>query len=138
MGTKSFASFYIRVPITERIGLNGNHPFLMGLNQHLVTFSEFRKFHFNVLKERTFTHILHMGFRICCDFKIFHFEIDHLKTILMKNNYPSNFIDWRIKSFLNKLYTPKVAPQNAPKKFCFCEVLHLKFERTFKNYLVIN
>ena len=52
--------------------------------------------------------LLHRSFSICCDFKTFHFEIDHLKTILIKNNYPLNFIDSCIKLFLNKLYTPKV------------------------------
>ena len=36
-----------------------------------------------------------------------HFEIDHLKTIFIKNNYPLNFIDLCIESFLNKLYIPK-------------------------------
>ena len=45
--------------------------------------------------------LLHRSFSICCDFKIFHFEIDHLKTIHIKNNYPLNFIDWYVKSFLN-------------------------------------
>ena len=30
--------------------------------------------------------LLHRSFSICCDFKIFHFEIDSLKTILIKNN----------------------------------------------------
>ena len=47
--------------------------------------------------------LLHRTCSICCDFKTFHFEIDHLKTILIKNNYPLNFIDSCIKSFLNKL-----------------------------------
>ena len=37
--------------------------------------------------------LLHRSFSICCDFKTFHFEIDHLKTILLKNYYPLNFID---------------------------------------------
>ena len=37
--------------------------------------------------------LLHRSFSICCDFKTFHFEIDHLKTILIKNYYPLNFID---------------------------------------------
>ena len=32
--------------------------------------------------------LLHRSFSVCCDFKKFHFEIDHLKTILMKNDYP--------------------------------------------------
>ena len=37
--------------------------------------------------------LLHRSFSIRCDFKTFHSEIDHLKTILIKNNYPLNFID---------------------------------------------
>ena len=52
---------------------------------------------------------------MCYDFKTFHFEIYHLKTILIKNNYPLNFIDSCIKSFLNELYTPKVMVLNVLK-----------------------
>ena len=63
--------------------------------------------------------LLHRSFSICCDFKTFHFEINHLKTILIKNNYPSNFIDLYIKSFLNKLYTPKAMVSNVPKRNVF-------------------
>ena len=61
-------------------------------------------------------------FSICCDFKAFHFEIDHLKTILIKSNYPLNFIDSCIKSFLNKLYTPKVVIPNVPKRNVFVKL----------------
>ena len=66
--------------------------------------------------------LLHRSFSICCDFKTFHFEIDHLKTILIKNNYPLNFIDSCIKSFLNKLYTPKVVIPNVPKRNVFVKL----------------
>ena len=66
--------------------------------------------------------LLHRSFSICCDFKTFHFEIDHLKTILIKNNYPLNFIDSCIKSFLNKLYTPKVVVPNVPKRNVFVKI----------------
>ena len=45
-------------------------------------------------QKRGLLHILlQRSFSRCCDFKTFHFEIDHLKTILMINNYPPNFID---------------------------------------------
>ena len=64
---------------------------------------------------------------MCCDFKTFHFEIDYLKTILMKNNYPLNFIDSCIKSFPNNSYTPKVIVQNVPKRNVF---LKLSFSRS--------
>ena len=69
--------------------------------------------------------LLHRSFSICCDFKTFHFEIDHLKTILIKNNYPLNFIDSCIKSFLNKLYTPKVVVPNVPKRNVFVKLSFL-------------
>ena len=59
---------------------------------------------------------------MCCNFKTFHFEIDHLKTILTKNKYLSNFIDLCIKSFLNKLYTPKVMVTNVPKRNVFVKL----------------
>ena len=60
---------------------------------------------------------------MCCDFKIFHFEIDHLKTILIKNNYLLNFIDSCIKSFLNKLYIPKVVVSYVPQGDVFVKLL---------------
>ena len=69
--------------------------------------------------------LLHWGFCICCDFKTFQFEIDHLKNILKKNNYPLNFIDSCIKSFLNKLYTPKVVVPNVPKRNVFVKLSFL-------------
>ena len=40
-------------------------------------------------QKRGLLHTLfHRSFSICCDFKTFHFEVDHLKTILIKGNYP--------------------------------------------------
>ena len=89
--------------------------------------------------------LLHMSFYICCDFKTFHLKINHLKTILIKNNYPSNFIDSRIKSLLNKLHTPKIKLlfwiylKEINLLSCHSwEVLHFKFKRSFKNCLHIN
>ena len=64
--------------------------------------------------------LLHRSFSICCDYD--HFEIDYSKTILIKNNYPLNFIDWCFKSFLNKLYTPKVVVPNVPKRNVFVKL----------------
>ena len=66
--------------------------------------------------------LLHRSFSICCNSKTFHFEIDHLKTIFIKNSYLLNFIDSFIKSFLNKLYTPKVVVPNIPKRNVFVKL----------------
>ena len=81
---------------------------------------------------------------LCWDLKTFDFEIDHLKTILIKNNYPLNFIDSCIKSFLNKLYTPKVIVPNVPKRNVFVKLslfgsnsFHIlkKFKKLFSDKL---
>ena len=89
----------------------------------LVRFSPIMKVSFQHIKREDFLHtLLHRSFSICCDFKTFHFEIDHLKTILIKNNYPLNFKDSRIKSIFNKLYTPKVVIPNVPKRNVFVKL----------------
>ena len=45
-----------------------------------------------------------------------------MKTILIKNNYPFNFIDSCIKSFFNRLYTRKVVLLNVPKRNVFVKL----------------
>ena len=95
-------------------------------NQHLVGFSPIMKVSFQRTKTEDFyTHYFIGILELCCNFKTFHFEIDHLKTILIKNNYPLNFRDSCIKSFLNKLFTPNVVVPNVPKKNIFVKLLFL-------------
>ena len=92
-------------------------------NQHLAEFSPIIESFIPMFQKRGLLNILlHRSFSLCCDFKTFHFKIDHLKTILMKNNHPSNFIELGIKSFYNKLYTPKVIFQNVPKRNIFVKL----------------
>ena len=45
-----------------------------------------------------------------------------MKTMLIKDNYPLNFTDSCIKSFLNKSYTPKVVIPNVPKRNVFVKL----------------
>ena len=89
--------------------------------------------------------LLHRSFSICWAFKIFHFAINHLKTILIKNNYPLNFIESCIKSFLDKLYTSKVVVLIAPKINLFVKLPFLgsnsfqiwkKLQRLFSDKLM--
>ena len=73
-----------------------------------------------------------------CDFKTFHVKIDHLRTTFKKNNFPPNFIDLCVKSFLNKLYTPKVIVQNVPKRKYFKStsfLLRKKLQKLFTEKL---
>ena len=92
-------------------------------NQHLVGFSPIMKVSFQRTKREIFyTHYFIGILELWCNFKTFHFEINHLKTILIKNNYPLNFIDSSIKSLLNKLYTQKVVVPNVPKRNIFVKL----------------
>ena len=46
----------------------------------------------------------------------FHIEVEHLRSIFKRNNYPVNIIDQCIKKFLDKLYVPNQIVLAAPKK----------------------
>ena len=78
------------------------------------------------------------------DFKTFDLDIDHLKTILRKNIYPSNFIDLSIKSCPIKLYTSKSILQDVSKRDAFVQLsfleitlfqLRKKLQKLFTNKL---
>ena len=85
-------------------------------------FTDYESFISTYQKRWPLHTLLHRSCSICCNFKTFHFEMDYLKTILMKNNYPLNFIDSCIKSFLIKLYAPKVIVKNVPKRDVFVKL----------------
>ena len=89
-------------------------------------FTNYESFIPTYQKRGLFHTLLHRSFSICCDFKTFPFETDHLKTILIKNNYQLNFIDSCVKSFLNKLYTPEVVIPNVPKRNVFVKLPFLR------------
>ena len=69
--------------------------------------------------------LLYRYFRICSDWKKFHYEINKLKSIFSKNDYPSNVIDFCIKIFLNKLHHCKQSISTVPKKDIFLVLLFL-------------
>ena len=100
-------------------------------------FTNYKSFIPSYQKRGLLHTLLYRSFSICCNFKTFHFEIDPLKTILMKNNYPPNFIDSCIKSFLNSCIHLKLLFRMYLKKMFLSscrswEVLRFKFERSFK------
>ena len=90
-------------------------------NQHLVGFSPIMKVSFQRTKREDFYAHYFIGV-LAYVVTLGHFEIDHLKTILIKNNYPLNFIGSCIKPFLIKLYTPKVVVPNVPKRNVFVKL----------------
>ena len=85
-------------------------------NQHLVGFSPIMKVSFQRTKREDF--YTHYFIEVLAYVVISR----HFKTMLTKNNYPLNFIDLCVKSFLNKLYTPKVVVPNVPKRNVFVKL----------------
>ena len=83
------------------------------------------------------------SFTVCCDFKTFLFEIDHLRTILRKNNILRIlFISVLNHSLINYFHL-KLLFRMYLKEMCLLscrswKVPCFKFQRLFKNYLVIN
>lgn len=49
-------------------------------------------------------------------------DIDHLKISLRKDNFPLNFVDSSIKSFLNNFFAPKVIVHDIPKRDVFIKL----------------
>ena len=86
-------------------------------------------------QKRELLHTLLLrSFSIYCDFKTFHFEIDHLKTILIKTNYHLNLINYirlklRFRMYLKEMFL---------SRYRSWEVLRFKLRKSFKNYSVIN
>ena len=53
---------------------------------------------------------------ICSDWSKIHTEVIKLKNIMLKNNFPTNFIDRCIKLFFDKLFLKKVVVLTVPRK----------------------
>jgi len=96
---------------------------------HKPTFSgvytNFESFIPTYMKRGLIFSLLFRTFDICSDFKRFHVEIQKLKDILQKNQYPLKFIDLCIKSFLDKKYEPKNTVQTVPKKDVYFKMPYL-------------
>ena len=87
--------------------------------------------------------LLHRSFSICCDFNTFNFEIDHLKTILMKKIIPRiSLICVLNHSLISCIHLKLLFRMYLKEMFSLScrswEVLRFKFERCFKNYFMVN
>ena len=55
-------------------------------------------------------------YTICSDWSKIHTEIINLRNIMLKNNFPSSFVDRCIKLFLDRLFSKKQVVFTVPKK----------------------
>ena len=79
-------------------------------------FSNFESFISNSNKNALTFTLLHVAFKLCSYFELFHQEIENLKNVVRKNDYPVNFSDFCIKKCVDNLYVKKEEYLLAPKK----------------------
>ena len=80
-------------------------------------FTNFESFIPDMAKRGLPETLLHRNFRLCSNYKNFHWEIETLQSISKHNNYPQNFVNQCIKRFLNKSFIKKDLNYNmVPKR----------------------
>ena len=92
---------------------DGNHittsvfrkPTFTGLGTNFLSFVP-EQFKVNSIKT-----LLFRGYSICSDWKLFHKEIEFLKTFFLSNGYPPHIFYKTLKTFLNKIHTTTPVPQ---------------------------
>ena len=67
-----------------------------------TNFTSFTPFSYKIGLIKTLTH---RAFEICSSWSLFDQECNKIKTLSLKNMYPSNLIDKEIKKYLNKKFT---------------------------------
>ena len=60
--------------------------------------------------------LLYRAYVISSSYKSLHEEVERLKKIFAKNNYPSRFVDKCIFHFFNKIYEKRTPVVTVPKK----------------------
>ena len=118
-----FNSCHPNIKFTTEIEKDGCLPFL-----DIKIFVENNNLHTSVYRKKTFTGIysnfsssiptqykfgliftlLFRFYSICSNWKLFHLEINKLKSILLFNGYPQRFIDICVKKFLLKIHNKDV------------------------------
>ena len=56
-------------------------------------------------KDSVISNYLNRAYRISQNWSDFHNEVQHIKQILINNNYSNSIVDSKIQSFLNKIHT---------------------------------
>ena len=68
------------------------------------------------------------AFRICTNWKFVTEEFEHIKSTLLKNGYPLNFIDSILHKYLSSTFECKLIYSTVPKKDIFLRLPFFGFE----------
>ena len=76
-----------------------------------MDFENLRSSFFDLRYKKSLLHtLLFRSFSLSSNYEKFHQEIEYLKSIFKRNNYPTSFIDTSIRKFLKNIYTEKEVP----------------------------
>ena len=82
-------------------------------------FTNFGSFVSLVYKKGLVLTLLFCYFNICFSCAIFHKELENFKKVMLKNGFPTKFLDYRVLNFLDKIFCPPSKTFSVPK--------HVKF-----------
>ena len=63
--------------------------------------------------------LIFRAWKICSNFSLFHQELQSVKSTLMANGYPSNFVDSIVRRFLDKQYSPSLPSYGPDRKVVY-------------------
>ena len=122
------------IQFTHELENNGSLPFLdiniTRTNGHFSTsvfhkptstglFTNFNSFIPMTYKKGLLLSLISRYFSICSSYQSFHCELQNLKQIFSRNGYPISLIDNCIRSFLDKIFSPKPPVHSCSKKILF-------------------
>ena len=70
-------------------------------------------------KEALLLSLISRYFNICSFYQSFHCELQNLKQVFSRNGYPISLIDNCIRTFLDKIFSPKPPVNSCSKKILF-------------------
>ena len=75
------------------------------------------------MKQQMIYTLVDRAWKLCSSYKLWHLEMEYLKTMMMSNGYTANFIERQIKRYLSNKYSTtsetnsKNDPKQGPQKF---------------------
>ena len=99
-------------------------------------FTNFNSFIPMTYKKGLLLSLISRYFTICSSYQSFHCELQNFKQIFSLNGYPTSLIDNCIRTFLDKIFSPKPLVHSCSKKILFFSQANMvyKYAHNFTNY----
>ena len=118
------------IQFTHELENNGSPPFLDINNGHFSTsifhkptstglFITFNNFISMTYKKGVLLSLISRYFNICSPYQSYHCELQDLNQVFSRSGYPISLIDRCIRTFLDKIFSPKPPVYSCSKKILF-------------------